>query len=120
MKKQLKLVEKFHKKFKGPVLKKPSLIPRDRSDLRYSLMSEEVKEYLVAVNNRDLISIADALADTLYATCGTILEHGLQDRFEAIFEEIHNSNMSKDYHQYKMVKGPKYFKPDIKKFLKNG
>ena len=64
-----------------------------------------------------LEDFAKELADILYAVYGTIIEHGLQDKMQEIFEEVHNSNMSKDYHEYKMVKGEKYFKADIKKFF---
>ena len=118
MKKQLDLVNKFHKKFNVPILSKPSLIPSDRSNLRYSLMDEEVKEYIEGVQNDDLENIAKELCDILYGVYGTILEHGLQDRIEDIFKEVHNSHMSKDYHQYKMIKGEKYFKPNVGKFFK--
>ena|SRR3989338_288567 len=115
---QLQLVKQFHEKFKVPVLTKPSLIPEDRSKLRHNLMAEEVKEYLEGAKKNDLENIAKELADILYGVYGTILEHGLQDKMKEIFEEVHKSNMSKDYSQYKMVKGEKYFKPDLKKFLK--
>ena len=77
MKKQLDLVKKFHKKFKAPVLKRPSLIPKDRSNLRYVLMKEEVEEYLSGTKNKDLENIAKEISDILYALYGTILEHGL-------------------------------------------
>ena len=117
MKKELNLVKNFHKKFKVPILKKPSLIPRDRSDLRYDLMKEEVEEYKLGTKEGDLENIAKEIVDILYSLYGTILEHGLQSKMEEIFKEVHKSHMSKDYHQYKMVKGKKYFKPDIKKIL---
>jgi len=117
--KQLNFVNEFHKKFHVPTLNKPSLIPDDRSGLRYSLMEEEVREYIDGVRNKDLENIAKEMCDILYVVYGTILEHGLQDVIEDIFREIHSSNMSKDYHQYKIVKGEKYFKPNIEKFLKN-
>lgn len=117
MTKAINLVKAFHKKFKAPILKKPSLIPKDRSKLRYELMREEVEEYMKGVENGDLENIAKELADILYGVYGTILEHGLQDKFDAIFKEVHRSHMSKDYSKYKMVKGKKYFKPDIKKIL---
>ena len=81
-------------------------------------MSEEVKEYNTAIENKDLIKVADALVDILYATYGTILEHGFQNKIKDIFKEVHNSNMSKDYGEYKAVKGPKYFKADLKKFFR--
>ena len=118
MAKRIKLVELFHKKFKVPIAKKPSLIPRDRFDLRHRLMKEEVEEYLLGAQNDDLENVAKELVDILYAVYGTILEHGLQDKIEKIFKEVHASNMSKDYHQYKMVKGKKYFKANLKKILK--
>ncbi len=54
MKKQLNLVKDFHKKFNVPVLDKPSLIPKDRSDLRYRLMKEEVDEYIESVQKEDI------------------------------------------------------------------
>ena len=119
MKKQLELVKKFHQKFKAPVLEKPSLIPEDRSSLRHNLMKDEVTEYNEGVQQEDLENIAKELADILYAVYGTILEHGLQNKMEEIFEEVHRSNMSKDYNQYKMVKGEGYFKADIRKVLQN-
>jgi len=117
MTKRINLVKSFHKKFKVPVLKKPSLVPEDRSNLRYALMKEEVEEYILGVKNGDLENIAKELVDILYAVYGTILEHGLQDKIDNIFKEVHRSHMSKDYHQYKMIKGKKYFKPNVKKFL---
>ncbi len=117
MRKQVDLVMDFHKKFSALVSEKPSLIPEDRSSNRYRLMKDEVEEYLAGVQKGDLENIAKELADILYAVYGTILEHGLQDKMEEIFEEVHRSNMSKDYHEYKMIKGPNYFKADVKKFL---
>ena len=117
MKKQLHLVREFHEKFKALVSEKPSLIPKDKSDNRYRLMKEEVEEYLAGTKNDDIENIAKELADILYTAYGTILEHGLQDKMEEIFEEVHALNMSKDYHEYKIVKGEHYFKANIKKFL---
>lgn len=117
MDKRLKLVKEFHEKFHVPILDKPSLIPKDRSDLRYNLMHEEVEEYKEGAQNGDLENIAKELVDILYGLYGTILEHGLQDKIDELFEEVHRSHMSKDYSQYKMVKGEKYFKPDLKKIL---
>jgi predicted HAD superfamily Cof-like phosphohydrolase len=119
MKKQLDLVKKFHKKFNAPVLEHPTLIQKNRSDNRFRLMKDEVDEYLGGVQNKDLENISKELADVLYAVYGTILEHGLQDKIEAIFEEVHRSNMSKDYHEYKMVKGDRYFRANIKQFFED-
>jgi predicted HAD superfamily Cof-like phosphohydrolase len=80
-------------------------------------MSDEVAEYKEGVENNDLENIAKELADVLFATYGTILEHGLQDKMEAIFAEVQRSNMSKDFHEYKMIKGESYTPADIKKLL---
>ena len=88
-------------------------------------MDEENKEYLEAANNSDMIEVADALGDMLYILCGTIIEHGMQDLIEDVFEEIQKSNMSKlgidgnpIYREDgKVLKGPNYFKPNFKKFF---
>jgi len=117
MQKSIKLVKDFHKKFRVPVLPKPSKIPKDRFELRYRLMQEEVEEYLKGARKGDIENIAKELADILYGVYGTILEHGLQDKMEKIFKEVHGSNMSKKYHRYKLKKGKKYLEPDIKKIL---
>jgi len=89
--------------------------------LRFNLMDEENREYLEAVNNNDVVEMADALGDMLYILCGTILEHGMQHKIEEVFHEIQRSNMSKlgedgkpIYREDgKVLKGPNYFKPDI-------
>lgn len=118
MKRELQLVKEFHDKFGQPVLGQPTLIPADRSENRYRLMRDEVLEYWQGVQSGDLENVAKELSDILYAVYGTILEHGLQKQIEDIFTEVHRSNMSKDYHEYKMVKGQSYCKADVRKFLK--
>lgn len=117
MKKQLELVRQFHEKFHVPILEKPSLIPSDRTNLRYKLIKDEVEEYREGVGQEDLENIALELADILYATLGTVLEHGLQNKIIAVFEEVHRSNMSKEYSQYKMVKGEYFRKADVSGIL---
>lgn len=100
------------------------LTPQD-IDLRFNLMKEENEEYLEAVQNNDLVEIADALGDMMYILCGTIIEHGLQHKIEEVFDEIQRSNMSKlgengkpIYREDgKVMKGPNYFKPDFSKIL---
>jgi predicted HAD superfamily Cof-like phosphohydrolase len=128
MKKQLELVTEFHKTYQLPVRETPSLYhPIDNAILRHRLMEEENKEYLEAVQNNNLVEVADALGDMLYVLCGTILDHGLQHKIEAVFEAIHKSNMSKldkngqpIYRKDgKVIKGPDYFKPDIARVLKD-
>jgi|TARA_B110000444_G_scaffold226905_1_gene231760 predicted HAD superfamily Cof-like phosphohydrolase len=88
-------------------------------------MSEENEEYLEAAKNGDLIEIADALGDMLYILCGTIITHGMQNKIVQVFDEIQRSNMSKlgkdgepIYRKDgKVMKGPNYFRPDIKSIL---
>jgi predicted HAD superfamily Cof-like phosphohydrolase len=94
-------------------------------ELRYRLMQEENDEYLEAARKKDLVEIADALGDKLYILCGTILAHGLQDKILEVFDEIQRSNMSKlsadgtpvIREDGKILKGPNYFKPNIKSIL---
>ena len=117
MEASLALVQEFHKKFHAPILDSPQTIPTDRSTLRYRLMKEEVEEYLVGTEKKDIANIAKELADILYTVYGTILEHGLQDKMPEIFQEVHRSNMSKDYHEKKMIKGTNYVPANIEQFL---
>src|SRR5436190_1827506 len=127
MKKQLENVKEFHTAFALGYSKTPkSDLGEAKHLLRYNLMKEENEEYLEAVQNNDLTEIADALGDMLYILCGTIIEHGLQDKIEAVFEEIQRSNMSKldkngkpVYREDgKVLKGENYFKPDFTAILK--
>lgn len=117
MKKELKLVEEFHNKFNAQINNNPTLIDTTRFHLRYKLMNEEVNEYLEGAKKKDLENIAQELADILYTTYGTIIEHGLQHKIEAIFKEVHLSNMSKEYHPLKAKKGKHFTQPNISKIL---
>ena len=88
-------------------------------------MEEENQEYLEAAKNDDIVEVADALGDMLYILCGTIIEHGMQDKIEEIFDEIQKSNLSKlgddgkpiYRNDGKVMKGPNYFKPKISEIL---
>lgn len=126
MKKQIEQVRRFHDAFGIKNNYTPhAVLESDVIDLRHRLMHEENEEYLEACKNGDLVEIADAIGDMMYILCGTILSHGLQDKMEDIFDEIQRSNMSKlgidgkpIYREDgKILKGPNYFKPDIKKNL---
>lgn len=126
MRKQLKHVAHFHDAFGIKNLHTPTgKIDEKVALLRYKLMREENEEYLEAAQAGDLTEVADALGDMLYILCGTILSHGLQGKIEEVFEEIQRSNMSKldadgkpIYREDgKVLKGPGYFKPDIKSIL---
>lgn len=127
MKKQLNAVHEFHSAFKLGINHKPTGdITERRNLLRFELMKEENEEYLEAAQNNDVVEVADALGDMLYILCGTIIEHGMQDLIEHVFDEIQRSNMSKlgadgkpIYREDgKVLKGPNYFKPDFTKILK--
>ncbi|MCK6618306.1 MAG: nucleoside triphosphate pyrophosphohydrolase family protein [Cyclobacteriaceae bacterium] len=91
----LKLVAEFHRTFKHPILPGPSIPSEDRCRLRVALLAEEVKELEVAVLEKDIVGVADALCDIQYVLSGAILEFGLADKFKALFEEVQRSNMSK-------------------------
>jgi predicted HAD superfamily Cof-like phosphohydrolase len=126
MKKQIEHVKTFHNAFGIKNHETPlAELDKDVFYLRHRLMHEENEEYLEACKNGDLTEIADALGDMMYILCGTILSHGLQNKIEDIFEEIQSSNMSKlgadgtpIYREDgKIMKGPNYFKPNIKKVI---
>ena len=126
MKNQIKNVEEFHNSFNIKNNNIPTVNVGEKIfKLRHSLMNEENEEYIDACKQGDLVEIADALGDMMYILCGTILSHGLQHKIEEVFEEIQKSNMSKlgsdgkpIYREDgKVMKGPNYFKPDIKNIL---
>jgi len=127
MKNKIDAVTLFHDTYGLDREDKPTaLLSPSKIMLRYNLMKEENEEYLEAANNGDLVEVADALGDMLYILCGTIIEHGMQDKIEDVFNEIQRSNMSKldengkpIYREDgKVLKGPNYFKPDIASILK--
>ncbi|MQP24332.1 hypothetical protein GFJ94_04560 [Flavobacterium sp. LMO8] len=127
MQKQLKAVRIFHETYGLGVSEEMKAdLGTLKNELRFNLMKEENEEYLEAVQNNDIVEIADALGDMLYILCGTILEHGLQHKIEEVFDEIQRSNMSKlgedgkpIYREDgKVMKGPNYFKPNFEEILK--
>lgn len=126
MQKQINAVKEFHTSFGlGFSDSIKGNLGEQKNNLRFNLMKEENEEYLEAVNNNDVIEIADALGDMLYILCGTIIEHGLQHKIEDVFDEIQRSNMSKlgedgkpIYREDgKVLKGPNYFKPNFEAIL---
>ena len=125
MKKQLNAVKDFHDIFGLNYNDSPTVdLGKKIIELRFNLMKEENEEYIEAARNNDIIEIADALGDMLYILCGTIIEHGMSDIIEDVFDEIQKSNMSKlgadgkpIYREDgKVMKGPNYFKPNFSKF----
>ncbi|HEY3403332.1 MAG TPA: nucleoside triphosphate pyrophosphohydrolase family protein [Ohtaekwangia sp.] len=91
----LNLVAEFHRTFKHPILDNPSIPSEDRCKLRVALIAEELKELEVAILEKDIVEIADALCDIQYVLSGAILEFGLGKKFNSLFEEVQRSNMSK-------------------------
>ena len=101
-----------------------SLSSEKINNLRISLINEELEEFKEAIRNNDLKEAADALTDILYVTYGA--GHAFGINLDKCFDEVQRSNMSKlgedgkpIYNdEGKVMKGPKYFKPDLSKFLK--
>tara|TARA_A100001011_G_scaffold121659_1_gene128384 strand:- start:1767 stop:2138 length:372 start_codon:yes stop_codon:yes gene_type:complete len=117
-------VKKFMEVF-GQEVKTKAEFPSEKiADLRYSLIKEELDEFNQALKDRDLKEIADALTDILYVTYGAGHAFGID--LDKCFEEVQRSNMSKlgedgkpIYNEKgKVMKGPKYFQPDLSKFVK--
>jgi predicted HAD superfamily Cof-like phosphohydrolase len=114
----------FMKTFGQEVKDNPSFSTDKINKLRLDLIKEELSELTEAMNNKDLLEVADALTDILYVTYGAGHAFGID--LDKCFEEVQNSNMSKlgndgkpIYNDNgKVMKGPNYFKPDLKKILK--
>ena len=114
----------FMKTFGQEVKNKPSLSTDKINYLRINLIKEELEELKLALENKDLLEVADALTDLLYVTYGA--GHAFGINLDKCFEEVQNSNMSKldkngkpIYNEFgKVMKGPNYFKPNLSKFIK--
>ena len=113
----------FMKTFGQEVKTKPSFSTDKINKLRVDLIKEDLSELTEAMNNKDLLEVADALTDILYVTYGA--GHAFGINLDKCFEEVQNSNMSKldengkpIYNEHgKVMKGPNYFKPDLSKFV---
>jgi len=113
----------FMKTFGQEVKNKPSFSTDKINKLRLDLIKEELSELTDAMNNKDLLEVADALTDILYVTYGAGHAFGID--LDKCFDEVQNSNMSKldedgkpIYNDHgKVMKGPNYFKPDLSKFV---
>jgi len=120
MKKQIQQIEEFETAF--------GIKPSSQDyQVKHKILMEELDEYLIANNHEDDVEVADAIVDILYIAFGLVTKHGLQDKIEALFDEVHASNMSKldidgsviKREDGKILKGPNYFKPNLKKILEN-
>ena len=116
-------VRKFMETF-GQEVKKKAEFPNEKTtSLRYELIKEELEELKVAISNKDIKEVADALTDILYVTYGA--GHAFGINLDKCFEEVQNSNMSKlgkdgkpIYNDKgKVMKGPNYFEPNLNKFV---
>ena len=118
-----KKVKTFMETFGQEVKIKPSFSTDKINSLRYDLIKEELEELKVAIENKDLLEVADALTDILYVAYGAGHAFGID--LDKCFEEVQNSNMSKlgedgkpIYNDSgKVMKGPKYFKPNLTEFV---
>ena len=117
-------VKEFMKTFGQEVEESPKF-PNDKVlKLRIDLIKEELCELEEAIKNKDIIEVADALTDILYVTYGA--GHAFGINLDACFDEVQRSNMSKldlngkpIYSKLgKVLKGPNYFEPNLRKFLK--
>ena len=116
-------VKTFMRTFGQEVKLKPSFSTEKINDLRYNLIKEELNELKQAMDNKDLLEVADALTDILYVTYGAGIAFGID--LDKCFEEVQKSNMSKlgedgkpIYNETgKVMKGPNYFKPNLGKFI---
>jgi len=124
MREQINQVEQFHRANRQEVSEDPNVDQTWKQKfLRVSLIEEESREYADALANRDLIGVADALMDLLYVTFGAIVVHGLQDKAEELFAEVHRSNMTKfssdaeTRDDGKIVKSDDYEPADLKSIL---
>ena len=114
----------FMKTFGQEVKLDPSFSTDKINQLRLKLIKEELQELLEAMKKKDLLEVADALTDILYVTYGT--GHAFGINLDKCFDEVQTSNMSKlgedgkpIYNEHgKVMKGPNYFKPNLKKFVK--
>ena len=114
----------FMKTFGQEVKDNPSFSTDKINKLRIDLIKEELEELTQAMKNKDLLEVADALTDILYVTYGA--GHAFGINLDKCFNEVQQSNMSKlDEHDNpiyndsgKVMKGPKYFKPELTKFIK--
>jgi len=116
-------VKTFMETFGQEVKNRPSFSSDKINSLRYDLIKEELDELKVAIDNKDILEVADALTDILYVTYGA--GHAFGINLDECFDEVQNSNMSKlgidgnaIYNEDgKVMKGPNYFKPNLSKFL---
>ncbi len=130
MEKQIKQVQAFYEAFNVSVPDSMRFLHKERALLRHKLLQEEVGELLDASmsSGGTLVDVADAITDCFYILIGTAIEYGISDKLTALFDEVHESNMSKlgedgkpIYREDgKVMKGPNYKKPNLKSIVYGG
>ena len=113
----------FMKTFGQDVKTSASFSSKKITDLRLSLIEEELIELKEAIENKNLTEVADALTDILYVTYGA--GHAFGINLDECFDEVQKSNMSKlgvdgkpiFNDKGKVMKGPNYFKPNFSKLI---
>ena len=125
MQRQLKQVTTFNESFDVVVNTEPTFLDKPTFDLGVRLLREELKEYIDAHDEGDMVEVGDGLVDILFITIGLVVKHGLQDVVVELFDEVFLSNQSKldsdgkviRREDNKILKGESYFKPAISKIL---
>ncbi len=126
MRRQLEALLEFHRAMGVFIAERPTArLPAGVAAVRLALLEEELQEYREALAAEDLVAVADALTDLLYVLLGTFVSHGLQEVAEALFAEVHRSNMTKRcadgevrYREDgKVLKPPCYEPPDLRRIL---
>ena len=117
------LVGDFMQAFGQQVETQPTWPDFSTRELRIDLIEEELDELKVAIENRDMVEIADALTDILYVVYGAGHTFGID--LDDCFDEVHASNMSKlgadglpvYRDDGKVLKGPGFFAPNLESIL---
>ena len=113
-----KMVQDFHLKYGAVCNSRPTMLSADDAVRRISLIFEEGSEFAGFTRKKDMVGMIDSLCDLLYVTYGTAVEMGID--LQPFFEEVHKSNMTKTSDKDsggKIMKGPNFVAPDIKKYL---
>jgi len=116
-------VGQFMKTFGQDVKTKPEIPDAEITNLRLELIAEELNELYDAMEEKDIIAIADALTDILYVTYGAGHAFGID--LDKCFTEVQRSNMSKlgadgkpvYRDDGKVMKGSNYSEPDLQSVL---
>ncbi len=109
----------FHAIFNHVMNETPTIPYPKTKELRKRLLEEEHNELQTAIDEDDMVKIADGLADLLYVTFGTAVTYGIP--IDSIFGEVHASNMTKSgpNDEYgKTMKGDRFQPPRIREILR--